>query len=147
MSGALDGKAGVITGGGSGIGRALADAFTAAGATVAVLDLTGADAAAAELGGGAIALTADVTDEAAVAAAFAEAAERLGRLDFLVNSAGIRHVARFTELPVDVWRRTIAAHYPGGGWIRLQQETLDALGRVKAERGLHTFDDTVRDLL
>ena len=51
------------------------------------------------------------------------------------------------RMPVDVWKRTIAAHYPGGGWIRLQQETLDALGRVKAERGLHTFDDTVRDLL
>jgi gluconate 5-dehydrogenase len=113
VSGALDGKAGVITGGGSGIGRALADAFTAAGATVAVLDLTRADAAAAELGGGAIALTADVTDEAAVAAAFAEAAERLGRLDFLVNSAGIRHVARFTELPVDVWRRTIDVNLTG----------------------------------
>jgi len=51
------------------------------------------------------------------------------------------------RLPVDVWRRTIAAHYPGGGWIRLQKDTLEALGRRKAERGLHTFDDTVRDLL
>ena len=98
MNGALDGRAGVITGGGSGIGRALADAFAAAGARVAVLDLDGADAAAAELGGGAIALTADVTAEA---------------LDFLVNSAGIRHVARFTELPVDVWRRTIDVNLTG----------------------------------
>jgi hypothetical protein len=51
------------------------------------------------------------------------------------------------RMPVDVWRRTIAAHYPGGGWIRLQHETLEALGRRKAERGLHTFDDTVRELL
>jgi hypothetical protein len=51
------------------------------------------------------------------------------------------------RMPVDVWRRTMDAHYPGGGWIRLQRETLDALARVKAERGLHTFDDTVRDLL
>jgi hypothetical protein len=51
------------------------------------------------------------------------------------------------RMPVDVWRRTIAAHYPGGGWIRLQRETLEALSRRKAERGLHTFDDTVRDLL
>jgi hypothetical protein len=51
------------------------------------------------------------------------------------------------RMPVDVWRRTIAAHYPGGGWIRLQHETLEALARAKAERGLHTFDDTVRDLL
>jgi hypothetical protein len=51
------------------------------------------------------------------------------------------------KMPVEVWRRTIDAHYPGGGWIRLQRETLEALARAKAERGLHTFDDTVRDLL
>lgn len=51
------------------------------------------------------------------------------------------------RMPVAVWKRTIAAHYPGGGWIRLQHDTLAALGRRKAERGLHTFDDTVRDLL
>ena len=51
------------------------------------------------------------------------------------------------RMPVEVWRRTIAAHYPGGGWIRLQNETLEALSRRKAERGLHTFDDTVRELL
>jgi hypothetical protein len=51
------------------------------------------------------------------------------------------------KLPVEVWRRTVDAHYPGGGWIRLQRETLEALGRRKAERGLHSFDDTVRELL
>jgi hypothetical protein len=51
------------------------------------------------------------------------------------------------SMPVEVWRKTIDAHYPGGGWIRLQRETLEALSRHKAQRGLHTFDDTVRDLL
>jgi hypothetical protein len=51
------------------------------------------------------------------------------------------------RMPVAVWRRTIDAHYPGGGWIRLQRETLQALARRKAERGLHTFDDAVRELL
>jgi hypothetical protein len=51
------------------------------------------------------------------------------------------------RMPVDVWKRTIAVHYPGGGWIRLQHDTLEALGRRKAERGLHSFDDTVRELL
>jgi hypothetical protein len=51
------------------------------------------------------------------------------------------------RMPVEVWRRTIAAHYPGGGWVRLQHETLEALARRKAERGLHTFDETVRELL
>jgi hypothetical protein len=51
------------------------------------------------------------------------------------------------RMPVEIWRRTIAAHFPGGGWIRLQHETLEALGRRKAEQGHHTFDDTVRELL
>ena len=51
------------------------------------------------------------------------------------------------SMPVEVWRRTIAAHYPGGGWIRLQRETLETLSQRKAERGLHSFDDTVRELL
>ena len=51
------------------------------------------------------------------------------------------------RLPVAVWRSTIDAHYPGGGWIRLGHETLEALSRRKAERGSHTFDDTVRELL
>jgi hypothetical protein len=51
------------------------------------------------------------------------------------------------RMPVAVWQRTIAAHYPAGGWIRLQDETLEALSRRKSERGMHSFDDTVRDLL
>jgi hypothetical protein len=50
-------------------------------------------------------------------------------------------------MPVAVWRRTMAAHYPGGGWIRLQHDTLEALARRKAELGAHSFDDTVRELL
>lgn len=51
------------------------------------------------------------------------------------------------EMPVAVWKRTIDAHYPGGGWIRLEHETLAAISREKASRGLHSFDATVRDLL
>jgi hypothetical protein len=51
------------------------------------------------------------------------------------------------RLPVAVWRRTIAAHYPGGGWIRLHEDTLAALGRAKARRGAHSYDDAVRALL
>jgi Family of unknown function (DUF6084) len=51
------------------------------------------------------------------------------------------------RMPVAAWRRTIAAHYPGGGWIRLQRETLAALGRAKARRGAHSYDDAVRELL
>ena len=51
------------------------------------------------------------------------------------------------RMPVAVWRRTIAAHYPAGGWIRLREDTLEALARRKAELGAHAFDDAVRALL
>jgi hypothetical protein len=51
------------------------------------------------------------------------------------------------RMPVDAWKRVMDAYYPGGGWVRLQTETLDALAARKAERGDHSFDDTVRALL
>ena len=115
MSGELVGMAGVITGGSSGIGRALAEAFTAAGARVAILDVDGAAAvgAAAEIGGGALGLAGDVTDEVRVREAFAEAAETFGGFDFLVNNAGIRHTAPLAELSVEIWRRTIDVNLTG----------------------------------
>jgi NAD(P)-dependent dehydrogenase (short-subunit alcohol dehydrogenase family) len=113
VSGALEGRAGVITGGARGIGRGVAEAFAAAGARVAILDSAGAEEAAAEVGGGAIGLTADVTDEGAIAVAFAAVQQELGRFDFLVNNAGIRHQAPFVDHPVDVWRRTIEVNLTG----------------------------------
>ena len=51
------------------------------------------------------------------------------------------------RMPVDVWKRTIAAHYPAGGWIRLHEDTLAALSARKASNGDHSYDDTVRGLL
>ncbi len=111
--GALDGLAGVITGASSGIGRGLAEAFTAAGADVALFDMTGAQETAAEIGGASIGISGDVTDEAGVATAFAQAEEHFGRFDFLINNAGIRHTAPFAEHSVDVWRRTIDVNLTG----------------------------------
>jgi hypothetical protein len=51
------------------------------------------------------------------------------------------------QLPVTVWREMIDGYYPGGGWVRLADETLDRLGRHKADAALPTFDATVADLL
>jgi gluconate 5-dehydrogenase len=113
MSGELAGRAGVVTGGASGIGRAIAEAFAAAGARVAVFDTQGAADAAGQIGSGAIGLDGDVTDETGVAAAFGEAAGIFGSFDFLVNNAGIRHQAPIAEHPVDVWRRTIDVNLTG----------------------------------
>jgi Family of unknown function (DUF6084) len=51
------------------------------------------------------------------------------------------------RMPVDAWKRVMDAYYPGGGWVRLQTPTLDALAARKAERGDHSFDETVSALL
>ncbi len=87
----LDGKTAFVTGGNSGIGLSTAKALIEAGARVAI---TGRNAetlaaAAAELGPQAIAIRADVTDEAAIETAVAEAAGRLGKLDIVFANAGI----------------------------------------------------------
>jgi hypothetical protein len=51
------------------------------------------------------------------------------------------------SMPVDAWKRAIAGAYPGGGWVRLSTDTLDALQRRKAQEGHHTFDACVAELL
>ena len=51
------------------------------------------------------------------------------------------------RLPVDTWRAMMAAHYPGGGWVRLETATLDRLAQRKARDGLPSFDATVAGLL
>ncbi len=87
--GRLEGKVALVTGAGQGLGAPVARRFHAEGATVVVADLREdtARAVATEVAGTAIAL--DVTDSAAVATVFADVAARFGRLDVLVNNAGI----------------------------------------------------------
>jgi hypothetical protein len=51
------------------------------------------------------------------------------------------------RLPIDTWREMMAAHYPGGGWVRLESSTLDKLAERKARDGLPSFDATVAGLL
>ena len=85
----LQGKLALVTGGASGLGEAICRRFAQEGATVIVNDLRAAAAqsTAESVGGHAVAF--DVADSAAVAAGFAEVARRFGRLDVLVNNAGI----------------------------------------------------------
>lgn len=101
----------MVTGAGSGIGRALADAFAAAGATLAVADIA-PDAAAGTVdairqrGGTAEAFTVDVANEAAVKAMIAAIIARFGRLDCAINNAGIEaDTVPLADLESDNWRR------------------------------------------
>lgn len=93
----LSNKTAVVTGGGSGIGQAIAEVFARQGAKVEVLDLS-ADAAEVtvqkilQAGGSATGHACDVGDGAAVAAVFAEIERRTGKIDILVNNAGVAHI-------------------------------------------------------
>lgn len=98
-----EGRAVVVTGGASGIGKAIAEAFTANGDRVAVLDRSGA--------AGSIAV--DVSDEASVKAAFAEARSRLGSIDILVNSAGLLTESPLEDMTLAMWNETIAVDLTG----------------------------------
>jgi 3-oxoacyl-[acyl-carrier protein] reductase len=98
-----NGRAVVVTGGASGIGHAIAEAFRANGDQVAVLDRAG--------GNGIIHV--DVSDEASVQEAFAEARERLGPIDILVNSAGLLTESPLEEMPLSTWNETIAVDLTG----------------------------------
>jgi uncharacterized protein DUF6084 len=71
---------------------------------------------------------------------------RAGNLRLQVAPVPWSATARF-QMPVASWRAMIAEHYPGGGWIRLKDETLDALNTRRAQRGLPTLDACVAGLL
>lgn len=98
----LTGKFAVITGAASarGIGRATAQAFTAQGAKVAILDLdaSAATEAAASLGEGHLGVAANVADEAQVRDAIAQVLAQFGRIDVLVNNAGITQPVKTLEI-------------------------------------------------
>lgn len=103
------GQVAVVTGAASGIGRALATALAAEGATVVLADVDGVGArqVAEGLGEPAESATLDVTDAAAVQALVAGVAERHGRLDLLCNNAGIGAGGPAQQLAVEDWRRVI----------------------------------------
>jgi 2-dehydro-3-deoxy-L-rhamnonate dehydrogenase (NAD+) len=110
--GSLAPKTALVTGAARGIGFAIAARLASEGARVAVLDLDAAAAASAveKIGAGALALIADVTKGAEVAAAVRRVVEAWGRLDILVNNAGITGRSfPLWELSEEDWRRVIDA--------------------------------------
>jgi 3-hydroxybutyrate dehydrogenase len=114
----LRGRAAVVTGGGSGIGRAIADALGSGGAGVCVADLDEARArrAAEELqraGARTIACRADVRDPQQVRTMVAETVRAFGRLDILVNNAGLQFIAPVHEFPEEKWDLLIGVMLTG----------------------------------
>ncbi len=98
-------KNAVVTGGGSGIGRAIVERLRADGLNVATLDLNPADD---EFG-----FTADVTDRAQVHAALDGVRKKFGPVSVLVNSAGLEKFKRFAELEFEEWQRVIDVNLNG----------------------------------
>ncbi|MEP4039116.1 SDR family NAD(P)-dependent oxidoreductase [Pseudophaeobacter sp.] len=114
----VDGNVALVTGGGSGLGAATARHLAAQGAKVAVLDfnIEGAQTVAKEIGG--VAVQADVSDEAAISAAFDEAVEKLGKAPrIVVSCAGVgmaaRIVGREGKLSFDVFEKTLKVNLFG----------------------------------
>jgi 3-hydroxybutyrate dehydrogenase len=111
-------KIAIVTGAASGIGREIALTFSRAGAKVAIADLNldGAKTVADEinkLGGAAIGVAMDVTNEAQVDAGVSEVVRTFGTVDVLVSNAGVQHIAAVVDLSLADWKKLLAIHLDG----------------------------------
>ena len=109
----LAGKRCLVTGAGSGIGKAACERMAAAGAAVAALDIDGGAAAATAAAVGGLAVTADVGDSGSVAAAFDTAIAELGGIDALFNNAGVGALRSLHRYDDAEWERLIGVNLKG----------------------------------
>ncbi len=116
--GQLDGQVAIITGGGSGIGKAIARAFVREGCSVVIAGRTRSrlEQTVQELGelpGEIVAIPTDVTDEPQVQALFRQTLDRFGKLDILVNSSGAFDGGPIEEISLETWDKVIGANLTG----------------------------------
>jgi NAD(P)-dependent dehydrogenase (short-subunit alcohol dehydrogenase family) len=105
----MQGKVAIVTGASQGIGRAIAEGLSRAGARIVVADLHGAEEAAAAFPDG-VGITADVASEDDVRRLVAETVDRCGSVDVLVNNAGLYaslEMRPFDQIPLDEWRKVM----------------------------------------
>jgi NAD(P)-dependent dehydrogenase (short-subunit alcohol dehydrogenase family) len=112
------GKVAVVTGGASGIGKAIAERLCMLDAKVVVIDVNSeaakeTAASMNESGGIAIAIKADVSNREAMREAIDITVERFGRIDYIFNNAGIALVAEFDEVPLDFYDKQVAVNLNG----------------------------------
>src|SRR5689334_4666218 len=113
--GQLEGKTAIITGASGGIGAGIARAFAREGAQLAIAArsrerLVDVAAALERLGARVVAVPTDVTDEAQVGALFAATLDAFGRLDILINNAGVFDGGPLEELSLETWRHVLAVN-------------------------------------
>jgi NAD(P)-dependent dehydrogenase (short-subunit alcohol dehydrogenase family) len=117
MIGRLAGKVAVVTGAGSGIGRAAAALFAREGAAVAIVDLAAAAKETAaqitDAGGSALPVTADIADAAQVESAFGQIGNEFGRVDVLYNNAGVNSSGSVIDATDEDWDRSFAVNAKG----------------------------------
>lgn len=133
----LDGKVALVTGGSSGLGRAMAEALAAAGAKVVVTArrpeaLEESVAAIREKGGQAAALVADLADSASLEEVARQAAEPFGPVSILINAAGVNLRQPIDEVDLASWQLTLQLHL-GTPFL-----PLPSLGARDAEAGIRT---------
>ena len=131
MDSRLSGKTALVTGAAQGIGRAIAQRLAQDGARVIVSDMNrdGAKSAAQEIGKNAIAMTADVSDPAAVAAMFTEIGNQTSGVDVLVNNASIVPFIAWDDVDLDHWRKIIDVNLTGTFIV-----TREATDRMRANK-------------
>jgi 3-oxoacyl-[acyl-carrier protein] reductase len=118
MTAALDGRVALITGAGSGIGKAIAHIFAQNGAAVVLvdIDLVSAEKATSEIegqGGRALAVKCDVTEPVQVQRAVQETIQKFKGLHILVNNAGVSPLRAFEQISLEEWNRVLAVNLTG----------------------------------
>lgn len=154
MTDSLAGQRAIVTGGSSGIGAGIVQAFAAAGAHVILNHLSSGDDAtsianaASRDGGTVVPVQADVSQPEGCASLFEAAVETFGGVDILVANAGIQRDSSFTEMSLDAWRQVIDVNLTGqflctqGAIRRFREQGLDpdrscALGKIIFMSSVH----------